>query len=271
MTTGHPPSFTVDGVFDRFVPARSTSPAEALQLRLILGGALLGCIVSLASLVLSLAQGQASSAAAIGAFGGGCLGLVVGVRLGARLRSLRISALALVSAFLVIASLQTVDLQWQQFKWLALLPMLSLFLDEPATNRRGFRGRVAALWSGTALAAALAFFIVAANRAGWTFGMQTDTAGWASLTASLVDEFLFVGSIAGLLTIHDVALRKSEVELDMLRSMLSVCAWCRRIHDDEEGWVQMERYMTRHRGASLTHGICPDCEAKTMAEIERRR
>ena len=77
-----------------------------------------------------------------------------------------------------------------------------------------------------------------------------------------------VGSIAGLLTIHDVALRKSEVELDMLRSMLSVCAWCRRIHDDDEGWIAMERYMTRHKGASLTHGICPECKAKTLAEME---
>lgn len=271
MTTTAQASFTVDSVFDRFVPARSTSPAEALQLRLILGGALLGCLVSLASLGLSLAQGQTSSAVAIGTFGFGCLGLVGGVRRGAQLRTLRISALALVSAFLVIASLQTVDLQWQQFKWLALLPMLSLFLDEPAPNRRGFRGRVAALWSGTALAVVLAFLIVAANRAGWTFSTQPGGPGWTSITAALIDEFLFVGSIAGMLTIHDVALRKSEVELDLLRSMLSVCAWCRRIHDDEEGWVQMERYMTRHRVASLTHGICPDCEAKTMAEMERGR
>jgi hypothetical protein len=182
-----------------------------------------------------------------------------------------VSALALVSGFLVVASLQTANLQWQQFKWLALLPMLSLFLDEPADSRRGLRGRIGALWTGSALSIALAFFIVAANRAGWTFTRVVDPPSPASDLFSMADMMLFVISVAGLLTIHDLALRRAATELDMLRSMLAVCAWCRRIRDDEEGWIVMERYMTRHKVASLTHGICPECEVKAMAEIERSR
>lgn len=271
MTTSATAALSVDRVFDRFTPLRSTSPAEALQLRLIMGGAVLGCLVAVASLAMSIAQQQTSSAIAIGIFGTGCLVLLAGVRLGARLRTLRVSALALVSGFLVVASLQTADLQWHQFKWLALIPMLSLFLEEPAHDRRGFRGRISALWTGTALAITLAFLIVAANRAGWTFSRAFETRGLASDVTAIVDLVLFLLSVAGLLTIHDAALRRSATELDMLRSMLAVCAWCRRIRDDDEGWIVMERYMTRHKVASLTHGICPECEAKTIAEMERDR
>ena len=271
MTTSAMASLSVDRVFDRFTPSRSTSPAEALQLRLIMGGAVLGFLVAAASLAVSVVQQQTSAAIAIALFGIWCLALLAGVRLGARLRSLRVSALALVSGFLVVASLQTVDLQWHQFKWLALIPMLSLFLEEPAHDRRGFRGRISALWTGTALAIALAFLIVAANRAGWTFSTTVEAGGLAANVTSAVDLVLFLSSVAGLLTIHDAALRRSATELDMLRSMLAVCAWCRRIRDDDEGWIVMERYMTRHKVASLTHGICPECEAKTMAEMERGR
>lgn len=268
MTAPSSSASALDLLFDRIAPGRATSPSETLQRRLIAGGAVLGCLVAAPSAALSAAQHQTGSAIAISAFGAGCLALLFAARGGTGLRALRVTAIVLVSSFLVVASLQTVELQWQQLKWLALLPMLSLFLDEPAQERSGFKGRVRALWSGVALAVALAIMIVVANRSGWTFDTQADSDGWTSLVASGVDVALFLISLAGLLTIHDIALRRAEAELDLLRSMLSVCAWCRRIHDDDEGWIAMERYMTRHKGASLTHGICPECEAKTLAEME---
>lgn len=266
MTAPSSSASSLDRLFDRIAPGRATSPSEALQRRLIAGGAVLGCLVAAPSAALSVAQHQTGSAIAISAFGVGCLALLFAARGGTTLRALRVAAIVLVSSFLVVASLQTVELQWQQLKWLALLPMLSLFLDEPARERSGFKGRVRALWSGVALA----IMIVVANRAGWTFDTLADSDGWTSIVASVVDVALFLVSLAGLLTIHDIALRRAETELDLLRSMLSVCAWCRRIRDDDEGWIAMERYMTRHKGASLTHGICPECEAKTLAEMEAR-
>jgi hypothetical protein len=41
--------------------------------------------------------------------------------------------------------------------------------------------------------------------------------------------------------------------------MLSVCAWCKRIHDAEDGWISMERHLAKNSDMGLTHGICPDC------------
>jgi peroxiredoxin (alkyl hydroperoxide reductase subunit C) len=40
--------------------------------------------------------------------------------------------------------------------------------------------------------------------------------------------------------------------------LISMCAWCRRMRDDE-GWHAAETYIARRTGADFTHGICPDC------------
>ena len=44
----------------------------------------------------------------------------------------------------------------------------------------------------------------------------------------------------------------------ILRGLISICAWCGRIHDDGV-WEKLERYIETHSKAKFTHGICPDC------------
>jgi hypothetical protein len=45
--------------------------------------------------------------------------------------------------------------------------------------------------------------------------------------------------------------------------LICVCAWCRRVRDDEAGeWVSIETYLSHGaRGALVSHGICPTCQA----------
>jgi GAF domain-containing protein len=50
-------------------------------------------------------------------------------------------------------------------------------------------------------------------------------------------------------------------EVRMLRGLLPICAWCKRIRDDDGGWADLGRYLAKHGGAEVTHGICPDCAA----------
>ena len=47
-----------------------------------------------------------------------------------------------------------------------------------------------------------------------------------------------------------------------LRGLLPMCAWCKRIRDDDGYWSQVEAYIGAHTGAEFTHGICPDCMEK---------
>jgi len=44
-----------------------------------------------------------------------------------------------------------------------------------------------------------------------------------------------------------------------LKGLLPICAWCRKIRDDDGYWKEVEHYITEHSDAYFTHGICPEC------------
>ena len=50
-----------------------------------------------------------------------------------------------------------------------------------------------------------------------------------------------------------------------LESYITLCAWCRRVHRDEQ-WLSIEAYFAQHQ-ARTSHGICPDCEAKALGDV----
>ena len=56
-----------------------------------------------------------------------------------------------------------------------------------------------------------------------------------------------------------------------LQGLLPICAWCKRIRDDEGYWSQVEAYFHKSTGADFTHGICPQCLDKVYAEQQHKR
>ena len=70
--------------------------------------------------------------------------------------------------------------------------------------------------------------------------------------------------VMALLELRRVSARMAEV-LDKIRTLhglLPICAWCKRIRDDQGYWQQVEAYVHEHTGADFTHGICPECLEK---------
>lgn len=57
------------------------------------------------------------------------------------------------------------------------------------------------------------------------------------------------------------ALEKSLSE-KRRQSLLSLCAWCKKVRTDEHSWESIERYLTESGAGTITHGICPDCAEK---------
>ncbi len=51
-------------------------------------------------------------------------------------------------------------------------------------------------------------------------------------------------------------------KIKTLHGLLPICAWCKRIRDDQGYWQQVEAYVHQHTGADFTHGICPECMEK---------
>jgi hypothetical protein len=52
----------------------------------------------------------------------------------------------------------------------------------------------------------------------------------------------------------------------MLQGLLPICAWCKRVRNDEGYWGRVEAYFHELIGVDFTHGICPDCMGKLQSE-----
>jgi GAF domain-containing protein len=79
--------------------------------------------------------------------------------------------------------------------------------------------------------------------------------------------------VMALLELRRVSTHLAEVadHVKKLQGLLPICAWCKRIRDDEGYWDQVEAYFHKSTGADFTHGICPECRAKTQAEWQHKQ
>lgn len=57
-------------------------------------------------------------------------------------------------------------------------------------------------------------------------------------------------------------------ELMELRRLIPICSVCKKVRTDQDYWVQLESYLSRHLDVAFSHGLCPECYEK---EIERFR
>lgn len=51
-------------------------------------------------------------------------------------------------------------------------------------------------------------------------------------------------------------------ELTTLKNIISICAYCKKIRDDDGTWERLEEYFMKHSDAEFSHGICPTCIEK---------
>ncbi len=79
--------------------------------------------------------------------------------------------------------------------------------------------------------------------------------------------------VMALLELRRVSTHLAEAldHVKKLQGLLPICAWCKRIRDDEGYWDQVEAYFHKSTGADFTHGICPECREKTQAEWLRKQ
>jgi len=67
-----------------------------------------------------------------------------------------------------------------------------------------------------------------------------------------------------------------QVALDsikVLKGLLPICMYCKKIRDDGDYWHQIESYIHEHTEAGFTHSICPECRetiVKPMLEAMRK-
>jgi hypothetical protein len=59
-------------------------------------------------------------------------------------------------------------------------------------------------------------------------------------------------------------------ELFHLRTMLPICANCKKIRDDQNYWESVESYFNEHLEVDFSHSICPDCVRKLYPELLKK-
>jgi sensor domain CHASE-containing protein len=65
----------------------------------------------------------------------------------------------------------------------------------------------------------------------------------------------------------NVALQAALDKVRTLEGLLPICCCCKRVREDSGYWSQIDTYLGEHTRASLSHGYCPECAAKTYKEF----
>jgi len=66
--------------------------------------------------------------------------------------------------------------------------------------------------------------------------------------------------------IHE--LEEALGEVKRLQGLLPICSYCKKVRNEENYWQQVESYLSAHSDIKLTHGVCPDCYARMMKELD---
>lgn len=61
--------------------------------------------------------------------------------------------------------------------------------------------------------------------------------------------------------------RRLLERLHYLENFTRMCGWCRKIHCEGQ-WVPVEQFLKSQFASRTSHGMCPECHAKSMRQLE---
>ncbi len=111
---------------------------------------------------------------------------------------------------------------------------------------------------GLALLVALGHFLIAA--------FMNPPTSQLTLAAEGLVRMIVLGFLAFLVS----RTVRQEKELRVLRGLLRICMFCKRIRDQHGDWQRLELYIAEHSEAAFTHALCPECAEIHSAGIPER-
>ncbi len=88
-----------------------------------------------------------------------------------------------------------------------------------------------------------------------------------SITLFLIT-IVVLGIIGGLLLVLLIRIfGQKEKQMQELRSLLPICANCKKIRDDHGYWNQIEDFLRAHEDLDFTHSICDHCARELYPEL----
>jgi len=56
-------------------------------------------------------------------------------------------------------------------------------------------------------------------------------------------------------------------EIKVLRGIVPICSFCKKIRDTEGKWSEVESYISKHSEAQLSHSFCPECGKEHYGDL----
>jgi hypothetical protein len=92
------------------------------------------------------------------------------------------------------------------------------------------------------------------------------------LAANALVRMAVLVSFAFLVTRTARQTRELEREVRLLRGILPICMFCKRVRDERQEWEEIEAYIAQHSEADFSHGLCPECAQKHYGDcFEKHR
>jgi len=77
-------------------------------------------------------------------------------------------------------------------------------------------------------------------------------------------ETLLITSLAIIIIYYT---RTLFARMRFLEGLLPICSSCKKIHDEDGKWREMESYIQARSAARFSHGLCPHCAKKLYPEV----
>jgi len=81
------------------------------------------------------------------------------------------------------------------------------------------------------------------------------------------ESLLLLQAFMGVNAVVALAFAGLVANLRVLRGLLSICAYCKRIRNETGRWETLETYIERRSEAEFTHGLCPECGDKQLLAL----
>jgi len=79
-------------------------------------------------------------------------------------------------------------------------------------------------------------------------------------------ELIYMNSILGE---ENKSLTDYIAEIKMLRGIVPICSFCKKIRDVEGIWTEIEAYVSKNSEARFSHGLCPECEKLHYGDLSK--
>ena len=60
---------------------------------------------------------------------------------------------------------------------------------------------------------------------------------------------------------------RTHLQLHQLKSLLPICMFCNKIHDENDRWERIDLYIYKRTGTNFSHGMCPECAKKYTSNM----